>query len=97
MEKFTSSESDRLAILYGEGFHGELTQEDIALIARFEKMKAESEAEYQDRKAALQSETQAKIVAAQSQADNAINGLNTLVNAALARLERIENGQEKQG
>lgn len=91
MDEFTVAEKDRINRLYGTDF-ADITPDDVALIARFERWKAINEAKFQAEIELKQQESQARIEATQAQHEQAMNNLRELQQAALKRLERIEDG-----
>ena len=86
--EFTNAEQERINQLYGNDFEG-ITPDDAQLIARWESWKATQEAEYRAKTDALKEELQAKIEDSKRVTDKAMENLEELKNAALARLERL--------
>ena len=86
---FTNEEKERINQLYGNDFK-DITPDDAMLIARWERMKALQESEHQAKLDALQAEMKARIKSAQAESDKAMENLETLKQAALARLEGID-------
>lgn len=91
MDEFTVAEKDRINLLYGTDF-ADITPDDVTLIARFERWKAVNEAKFQAEIELKQQESQARIEATQAQHEQAMSNLRELQQAALERLERIEDG-----
>ena len=90
MEKFTATETDRINVLYADGFKGEITADDIALISRFEYMKAYSAIEYEMKEKETQEKMRTMIDNAQTITDKALNALNDLHTFALSRMAALE-------
>lgn len=90
--EFTNEEKERINILYGNDFT-DIKPEDASLIARWEQAKALRDAEFQQQSELAKAETEARIVAANEHAAQAMSNLKELHAKALERLERIENGQ----
>ena len=90
MEKFTAKETDRINVLYAENFKGEITADDIALISRFEYMKAYNDIETQNK----ENETSAKLKRdsdnAQSLFEQAMTNMQQLQERAMSRYDKLE-------
>lgn len=92
--EFTHEEIERINQLYGNDFK-DITPSDAELIGRWESYKAVKNTELQAQLAAIKEESQARIAYSKAQAENSKAALQELKEAALHRLEVIENGQEK--
>ena len=88
---FTNEEKERINQLYGNDFK-DITPEDAQLIARWESYKAAQNLEYKAKLDAIQAETKAKLEYATIEHEQAMNNLEALKDAALARLEMVSNG-----
>ena len=91
MEEFTVAEQDRINLLYGTDFK-DITPDDMELVKRFERMKAVNDAKFQAEMALMKETAQAKTELMQAQHKQAMNNLQELHDAALKRLEMIEDG-----
>lgn len=90
MNEFTKAEIDRINKLYGNDF-ADITPDDVLLIARFERVKALQEAEYQAKVDAIKAENETKLKESTMYYQKAMENLETIKQAALSRLERVEN------
>ena len=90
MEKFTAEETDRINVLYGTNFKGEVTADDIALIARFEYMKAYNDIETQMKENETSTKLKRDADNAQSMFSQAMENMRELHELAIARMERME-------
>ena len=88
--EFTNAEKDRINQLYGNDF-ADITPDDALLIAKWEQYKAETNAELQAKIDAIKDETAERKEQARKIADKAKRNLTELKNAAMRRLEHIEN------
>lgn len=95
MDEFTKEEQQRINVLYGTDFK-DATPDDFKLISRWERYKAVNDEKYQLEKQALEQVTQAKIELLTEKEKTAIDVLKTKKAIALARLEQVKHGQEKQ-
>lgn len=91
--EFTHEEIERINQLYGNDFK-DITPNDAALIGRWESHKAVKNAELQAQLEAIKEVSQARIAASKEQAENSKTALQELKEAALRRLEVIENEQK---
>lgn len=91
--EFTHEEIERINQLYGNDFK-DITPNDAALIGRWESYKAVKNTELQAQLTAIKEVSQARIAASKEQAENSKTALQELKEAALYRLEVIENGQK---
>ena len=91
-EDFTKDELHRIDYLYGTDFK-DIKPEDALLIGRFEAERAKQDAEFQKHLQTMQDEANAKIKACESEKRKALANLKELHNAAIARLEKLENGK----
>ena len=91
MDEFTKEEIERINTLYGTDFK-DITPDDAMLIGRFEAWKAINDAEFKTRCDAIQVENEVKLQHSQEQHDVAMQTLEALRDAALARLESAQNG-----
>ena len=87
--EFTNAEQERINQLYGNDF-ADIQPEDAQLIARWESWKATQESEHKAKLEAMETEANAKAEQSKRIAEKAIEDLEDLKNAALARLERLE-------
>lgn len=85
---FTNEEKERINQLYGNDF-ADITPDDAQLIARWESWKATQESEHMAKLQAFETEAQAKVEDSKRLSDKAMENLEELKNAALARLERL--------
>ena len=93
--EFTNEEKDRINKLYGNDFKGELTPDDVKLIANWEHYKIENDMEYQ-LKIKEQDEIAArKIEIAENLAAIARKNLNEFAQRSRERWEQVRYGQEK--
>ena len=88
---FTNEEKERITQLYGNDF-ADITPDDALLIGRWEAWKATTEAAYQAQMQSIKEQTDAVVIETRSLYEQARNNLQTLQNAALARLERFDDG-----
>ena len=88
---FTNEEKERITQLYGNDF-ADITPDDAMLIGRWEAWKATTEAAYQAQMQSIKEQTDAVVIETRSLSEQARNNLQTLQNAALARLERFDDG-----
>ena len=88
---FTNAEKERINQLYGNDFEG-ITPEDASLIGRWEAWKAVNDAEFQAKVTAIEAESKAKLEQSEALHRKAKTNLEELRDAALARLEAIDNG-----
>lgn len=91
MDDFTKEERARIDILYATDFK-DAKPDDFKLISRFERFLAKQETEHNEYIKAIKEESTASIAQAKRISDKAIRNLNALHDAALSRLENIENG-----
>ena len=90
MEKFTAEETDRINVLYGTNFKGEVTADDIALIARFEYMKAYNDIETQMKENETSTKLKRDADNAQSLFEQAFSNLQEMQQRAIERYDRLE-------
>lgn len=88
---FTNEEKERITQLYGNDF-ADITPEDAQLIGRWEAWKATTEASYQAQMQSIREQTETIVTETRSLYEQAKSNLETLQNAALARLERFNDG-----
>ena len=88
---FTNEEKERITQLYGNDFV-DITPEDAQLIGRWEAWKATTEASYQAQMQSIKEQTETIVTETRSLYEQAKSNLETLQNAALARLERFNDG-----
>ena len=91
-EDFTKEELHRIDYLYGTDFK-DIKPEDAPLIGRFEAERAKQDAEFQKHLQTMQDEANAKIKACEAEKKQALANLKELHDAAIARLESLENGK----
>lgn len=89
MDEFTTEEKERINVLYGSDF-ADTTPDDIKLIQRWEKARAEIDAQFKTENELLQTEFEEKIRIVSAQVEHAMNALDELKEAALARLKAVE-------
>lgn len=89
MDEFTIEERDRINILYGTEFT-DATPDDVKLIQRWEEYRAKTDAEFEARNDMLKAELEEKTRIATQQALYAMETLDELKEAALARLKAVE-------
>ena len=90
MEKFTIEETDRLNVLYADGFKGEITADDVALISRFEYMKAFDDITAQMKNDEIKKNADVRAAGTQSMFDQAMANMQELHARALPNLEKLE-------
>lgn len=93
--EFTNEQKHRIDVLYGEDFKGELTADDVKLIAEWEKYKIENDLKYQANKKEQDEITARKIEIAEDLAAIARKNLSESANRSRKRWERLRYGQEK--
>lgn len=86
MEQFTNEELERINQLYGNDFNG-ITAEDAALIARWERDRARTNALASQKAELMQKETAAKIEIAKQEYEDAKVRLDELHALAVKRYE----------
>ena len=91
---FTIEERDKINDIYTRKCEN-LTADEVRLLVAWESDMAAQRAIVSEQINMLRSETDARIEQARKEADNAMTALNELANAAIARLERIDE-QTKQ-
>lgn len=91
-DEFTKEELNRINILYGTDFK-DIKPDDALIIGRFEAMRAKQDAEFQKRLETMENESNARIKACEAEKRKALSNLKDLHNAAIARLDRVENGK----
>ena len=91
MDEFTVEETDRINLLYGTDFK-DATPDDFKLIQRWEAYRASVDAEFTAKREMMEAEFEEKTRIATEQARHAMNALDELKEAALARLKAVENG-----
>lgn len=91
MDEFTVAEKDRINLLYGTDFE-DITPEDAILIARYERYKAETDAKIKAEVELMKQAAKADAETKQIEHQQAMNNLQEVLQAALKRLERIEDG-----
>ena len=89
---FTQEEKERITQLYGTDFK-DITPDDAMLIGRWEAWKATQESEHQAKIEAIKAETELKLRQSETEFAQAMSNLNELHQAALRRLEVIEDGK----
>lgn len=89
--EFTNEEKERINQLYGTDFK-DITPNDALLIGRWEAWKATQESEHRAKIEALKAESNVKAQYAQEEHEQAMHNLQELHDAALKRLEMVENG-----
>lgn len=91
---FTIEERDKINDIYARKCEN-LTADEVRLLVAWESDMAAQHAIVSEQMNMLKNETDARIEQARKEADNAMAALNELANAAIARLERIDE-QTKQ-
>lgn len=89
--EFTKEERARIDNLYANDFKG-ITPDDAQLVARFERFMAKQEAESDAYIQTIKDESAKRVAQAKRVSDKAIKNLNELHDAALARLDGVNNG-----
>lgn len=89
MDEFTTEEKERINALYGSDF-ADATPDDFKLIRRWESFNAKREAEHNAKMEIMQNESAEKLRLATQQALYAMETLDELKEAALARLKAVE-------
>lgn len=89
---FTNEEKDRINVLYGTDFKGEITTKDIDLISRWERYKVENDLEYQAKRKEQDEILAKKIELVEEKATLTREILVAKRDAAKAKLERVKNG-----
>jgi len=93
-ETFTNEELDRInKLANGSVPDEEITQEDVALFARWQSWQSVLSAQYEAERAAAAAEAQARIEQAEAVKNAAVANLEAQTALALARLEAVKNGQ----
>ena len=92
MDEFTNEEKNRIDELYATDFK-DIKPNDVKLIARFERFMAKQEDEHIQHIEIMKKESEALIKANEAQKKKALANLQELHDAAIARLENIENGK----
>ena len=90
MEEFLKSEIERINYLYGNDFKGDITPDDVKLIARFEYQKAKNEIEYKIENDKILEKAENNVKGAQSVFEKAISNMEELHARALGRMDRLE-------
>lgn len=88
-EKFTGEQMRRIDELLESNFDN-ATQEDIELYARWQVQKARTSEEFEAMRKSWDDEAKEKIAIAREQSENAHAALETLVNMAIERFERMD-------
>ena len=92
MDEFTNAEKHRIDLLYGEDFDAkDMTPDDVKLIQRWEKFKAEQDAELQARLEAVKAESEANIERADAAAKTMQKNLKEFANKARKRYKELRN------
>lgn len=89
---FTKEDRERLDYLYGTDFK-DIKPEDALLIARFETKRAQEDSEFKKHIELMENESKARIQACEAEKKQALANLQELHDAAIARLERVNNGK----
>ena len=94
MDEFTNEEKHRIDLLYGEDFKSEdFTPDDVKLIQRWEKWKAEQDAELQARIEAMKAESASNIERADAAAKAMQKNLKEFASKARKRYKELrQNG-----
>lgn len=93
-ETFTNAETDRInKLANGSIPNEEITQEDVALFARWQSWQSVLSAQYEAERAAAEAEARARIEQAEAVKNAAVANLEAQMALALARLEAVKNGQ----
>ncbi len=93
-ETFTNEEIDRINKLANNSIPDEeITQEDVALFARWQSWQSVLLAQYEAERAATEAESLARIEQAEAVKNAAVANLEAQTALALARLEAVKNGQ----
>lgn len=89
--EFTIEERDKVNEIYAKNCEN-LTADEVRLLVSWESSFAAHSAKVSEEIEQLKRETDARIEHEAAIANNAIDSLNAMVNAALARMEAIDNG-----
>lgn len=92
--EFTNEEKERINQLYGNDFK-DITPDDVPLIQRWEQYKTMLSAETDAKIKALEEENKARREAIQEQVAYSAETLRILRDKAVARYERLSNGEEE--
>ena len=92
MDEFTNEEKNRIDELYATDFK-DIKPDDVKLIARFERFMAKQEDEHNQRIEIMKKESEARTKACEAEKKQALANLKELHDAAIARLESLENGK----
>ena len=92
MDEFTTEERERINLLYGTDFK-DATPDDFKLIQRWEAYRAKTDAEFKAKNEMLKAELEEKTRIASQQALYAMETLDNLKEAALARLKAVESDE----
>ena len=92
MDEFTKDELHRIDLLYGEDFKSEdFTPDDVKLIQRWEKWKAEQDAELKARIEAMKAESASNIERADAAAKTMQKNLKEFASKARKRYKELRN------
>ena len=94
MDEFTNEEKHRIDLLYGQDFDAkDMTPDDVKLIQRWEKWKAEQNAELQARIEAVKNESASNIERADAAAKTMQKNLKEFASKARKRYKELrQNG-----
>lgn len=95
MDEFTKAERARIDYLYGTDFEGEISTDDVKLISRFERVKAEQQIQFEQQSEAAKSEAKRANDEAQGIFAKAMSNLDELHTRALSRMDRLEKRERE--
>ena len=90
MDDFTKAERARIDYLYGNDFSGDITQEDIKLISRFEYARAYEDIQSDMKREQTANDSKRDIEIAQSLLEQALSNMQEQQARAIARLDALE-------
>lgn len=90
MDEFTKAERARIDYLYGTDFEGDISTDDVKLIARFERVKAEQQIEFEQQSESAKNDAKRANDEAQGIFAKAMSNLDELHTRAIARMDRLE-------
>lgn len=90
MDEFTKTERARIDYLYGSDFEGDITQDDIKLISRFEYARAYEDIQAEIKREQTANDSKRDLENAQMLCDQALANMQEQQARALARLDALE-------
>ena len=92
--EFTNEEKHRIDQLYGNDF-ADIKPEDAMLIGRWEAWKATNEEKHLEEIAAIRKQSEENLRQSREKFAASMNNLQELHDKAVARYERLENGEKE--